>query len=59
VIDDIESTVTANGSGLTFDAASGVYTYIWKTDTSWAGSCRSLQVVLIDGTLHIAYFRFT
>jgi len=57
-IDEIEQTVTAGASGLTYDAASGQYSYIWKTDKSWAGSCRQLVVRLVDGTEHIAGFQF-
>jgi hypothetical protein len=55
--DDIE-TVSAGGSGLTYDAASGQYSYTWKTDKKWAGSCRQLVLKLVDGTEHIAGFQF-
>ena len=34
------------------------YTYVWKTDRSWAGSCRRLVLTLADGTTHQALFRF-
>ena len=34
------------------------YTYYWKTDREWAGSCRRLIVTLVDGTQHEAIFRF-
>ncbi len=30
------------------------YTYLWKTDRDWAGSCRQLIVKLSDGSLHRA-----
>jgi hypothetical protein len=56
--DDIEQTVTAGSSSLSYDAASGQYSYTWKTDKSWAGSCRQLLVRLVDGTDHIALFKF-
>ncbi|HEX9371361.1 MAG TPA: PxKF domain-containing protein, partial [Roseiflexaceae bacterium] len=56
--DEIEQTVTAGASGLSYDAASGQYSYTWKTENSWAGSCRQLIVRLIDGTDHIASFKF-
>jgi predicted outer membrane repeat protein len=55
--DDIE-TVSAGGSGLTYDAASDTYTYVWKTQKGWAGTCRQLAVRLIDGSEHIASFQF-
>ena len=39
--DPIESTVSTPG-GLTYDATSDTYTYVWKTTKSWAGTCRRL-----------------
>lgn len=56
--DDIEQTVTASTSGLSYDPASQVYTYTWKTDKSWANACRMLTVTLNDGTRHQALFKF-
>jgi hypothetical protein len=57
-IDEIEQTVTAGASSLSYDAASGQYSYTWKTDKSWAGSCRQLTIRLSDGTDHVAMFQF-
>jgi hypothetical protein len=57
-LDQIEQTVTAGSSGLSYDATSDQYTYVWKTDKSWAGSCRQLTVKLNDGTSHQANFEF-
>jgi hypothetical protein len=54
--DSVEQTVTAGGSSLTFDE--GQYVYVWKSDKAWAGSCRQLEVKLVDGTSHKALFRF-
>jgi hypothetical protein len=34
------------------------YTYVWKTDRSWAGTCRKFVLTLSDGTTHEALFRF-
>jgi hypothetical protein len=51
-------TATAGGSTLAYDASSGQYVYVWKTDRSWSGSCRRLVVQLADGTLHEAVFQF-
>jgi hypothetical protein len=34
------------------------YTYVWKTSSAWAGSCRKLLVTLVDGSRHEALFRF-
>lgn len=59
ILDDIEQTVTAGASSLTYAPATQVYNYVWKTEKSWAGTCRRLQVTLVDGTTHTAEFRFT
>ena len=56
--DEVEQTVTAGASTLSFDAGSGKYQYVWKTDQSWAGTCQQLNVELVDGTTHTATFRF-
>lgn len=52
------STVTAGASSLSYDAASNTYTYVWKTQKAWAGTCGTLHVTLIDGSDHTALFRF-
>ena len=57
-IDLIEETVTAGGSSLSYDASSNQYNYVWKSDKAWAGTCRQLSVKLIDGTTHVANFKF-
>ena len=54
----LEETVTAGGSSLSYDPVSDQYIYVWKTDASWAGTCRQLVVQLNDGTIHRANFRF-
>ncbi len=58
VMNPIEETVAAGSSSLSYDAASDTYTYVWKTNKLWAGTCRALNVTLDDGTQHLAYFRF-
>jgi len=55
---DLQATKTAGKTGLTYDAASGQYTYVWKTEKEWAGTCRYLSLKLIDGTEHRAAFQF-
>jgi hypothetical protein len=57
--DQIEETVTAGGSSLSYDSLTNQYNYVWKSDKAWAGSCRMLTVKLIDGTTHTALFNFT
>jgi surface protein with Ig-like domain/HYR domain-containing protein len=54
----LQDTVTAGGSSLNYDASADQYVYVWKTDASWAGTCRQLVVQLSDGSLHRADFKF-
>ncbi|GAA2130304.1 PxKF domain-containing protein [Nocardioides bigeumensis] len=56
--DELEQTSTAGSSGLSYDATTQTYTYVWKTQKAWANSCRQLVVELVDGTTHTAAFRF-
>ena len=58
LVDDVEQTVTAGSSSLSYDATTGQYTYVWKTDKAWAATCRQLNVRLADGTDHRANFKF-
>jgi predicted extracellular nuclease len=51
-------TATAGNSSLAYNATTDTYTYVWKTDRSWAGTCRQLVVQLTDGSIHTALFRF-
>jgi plastocyanin len=57
-LDAIEETVTAGSSGLSYDAATDTYTYVWKTDKRWAGTCRTFHLYLKDGTEQHVSFRF-
>jgi len=57
-LDDIEQTLTAGGSSLSYDPTTDQYSYVWKTDKSWAGTCRQLVVILKDGSIHTANFKF-
>ena len=56
--DDIEETVNAGGSSLSYTASSDQYNYVWKTDNAWKNTCRQLVVRLNDGTEHRANFKF-
>ena len=56
--DAIDGTVTDGGRGLFYNASLDQYNYVWKTDKTWAGSCRQLVVKLIDGSDHQALLRF-
>jgi hypothetical protein len=51
------ATQTAGASGLRVNS-SGVYSYNWKTEPSWAGTCREVVVTRDDGRQHRAFFRF-
>jgi hypothetical protein len=48
----------ASGAGLSYNAHSESYIYSWRTNDSWAGTCRQLVVKLVDGTEHLVNFRF-
>jgi hypothetical protein len=54
----LQDTVTAGGSSLSYDGGSDQYNYVWKTNSTWTGTCRQLQVVLNDGSIHRANFKF-
>jgi hypothetical protein len=55
---DLEETLTAGGSSLSYNPVTDQYIYIWKTESSWAGTCRQLVVELNDGSIHRANFQF-
>jgi hypothetical protein len=59
-VDSLEeyATTTAN-NGLTYDATADQYNYVWKTQSTYANKCFKFNMVLIDGTSHVAYFKFT
>jgi hypothetical protein len=45
-------------SGLNYDSKEDHYIYAWGTDKAWAGTCRELNVKLIDGNQYKARFNF-
>jgi hypothetical protein len=55
---DLTETVTAGGSSLSYDPSNDQYVYVWKTDQSWAGTCRQLVLQLNDGSFYRANFKF-
>jgi hypothetical protein len=57
-VDPIEEEAAITTSGLKYDAAAGHYVYGWKTDRTWSGTCRELNVKLADGTDHPVKFQF-
>lgn len=51
-VDEIETTVTAGSSSLTYDAPAGQYVYVWKTAKATASYCYRFDLGLIDGSDH-------
>lgn len=49
-------TETPGKSSLSYD--SGTYTYPWKSQGEWGGTCRELVLTRDDGVQHRAFFRF-
>jgi WD40-like Beta Propeller Repeat len=45
--------------GLSYDPVNDRYTYVWKTDPSWAGTCRLFVIDLNDGTEHTTGIQFS
>src|SRR6185503_1085886 len=57
-IDEIEQTSTAGSSSLSYDPTTNTYNYVWKTEKSWAGTCRQFTVQFIDGQPYTLLFKF-
>ena len=55
----IETAINAGASTLSYDASTGLYTYVWKTNKAWAGPCRRFAHKLDDETEAWATFQFT
>ncbi len=56
---DVLLTDTPGNSGLSYDPRTDTYTYVWKTEKAWAGTCRRLVVGFADGSVRTADFSFT
>jgi hypothetical protein len=52
---DIERSVTA---GLTYSVPTTVYTYGWKTDAAWVGTCRDFTVKFRGGSVRTIHASF-
>jgi hypothetical protein len=57
-LDEVEQTLTAGRSSLTYDLTTDRYTFVWDTKPAWAGTCRRLIVALNDGETHAVDFQF-
>ncbi len=51
-------TITSGQSSLSYDPLTDQYTFVWKTEKDWTGTCRRLIVVFTDGTIQYANFQF-
>ncbi|MEV6816849.1 PxKF domain-containing protein, partial [Micromonospora sp. NPDC051296] len=49
--------VNPGGSSMSA-SANGQYNYVWKTDPSWAGTCREFVLTLDNGFQYRSYFKF-
>jgi hypothetical protein len=57
-LDLVEQTVTAGASSLQYDSGANTYTYVWKTDKAWAGTCRDFMLKLPSGSYRKAALKF-
>ena len=55
---DAEETDAAGNTTIRFDTESGQFIYAWQTQSAWEGTCRVLQLTLLDGTQHTVAFQF-
>ncbi len=53
-----EGIASPGASALNPDPATGIRTYLWKTDKAWANQCRTFSLTLADGTIRHAAFDF-
>jgi len=54
----INQTVNAGGSSLSYSTTTDQYSYVWRTENAWRGTCRMFVLKLTDGSEHYAKFRF-
>ncbi len=55
----IDRKETVAAGSLQYDARLKQYVYTWRTDKTWAASCRQLIIRLADGTTQPANFKIT
>lgn len=58
-VGEVLDAVTASRSGLSYDAASDTYTYVWKTDKAWAKKTGKFVLTLSDDSQHEFEVSFT
>jgi YVTN family beta-propeller protein len=47
-----EPALSKGGRGLFFNARTGHYVFVWQTERSWKGTCRTFVLALNDGSVH-------
>jgi hypothetical protein len=57
-IDAVEETTSAATNLLSYSAGTSRYQYTWKTERTWAGTCRAFVARFRDGTEAQAMFQF-
>ena len=57
-VDGVEQIDSPGNSGLSYDAGSQTYHYVWKTEKSWV-NCRQLVIKFSDGSYARANFKFS
>jgi len=59
VLSPLSPTTASGGSGLTYDPATDVYQYNWKTQKKgWGATCRNVVLRFDDGSEYFASFKF-
>ncbi|HEX2753928.1 MAG TPA: PxKF domain-containing protein, partial [Candidatus Limnocylindrales bacterium] len=53
-----DASTPTSGGGFTYDAATGIYNYNWKSQKSWSNTCRRFVLKLTDGTFHYVDVHF-
>lgn len=54
----VATAAASSASQLTYDPETESYNYLWRTERSWAGTCRELTLKFVDGSEYSALFRF-
>jgi len=58
IMGDFMSIETPGASKLSYDSATGLYQYVWKTVKAWKGTCRILQLDFVDGMTYSTIVKF-
>ena len=56
--DPLQKPSLAATGTLAYDPILNWYSYLWKTDPTWAGTCGTLVMKFIDGSVRYAFFQF-